>query len=265
MLNILKPGQEFPQEFPQGTVILVDKPLAWTSFDVVNKVRIALSRKLNKKKVKVGHAGTLDPLATGLLILCIGDYTKRIESFQEMSKTYTGTITLGATTDSYDLEKPVSATFPFAHIHDDLVQKTCQQFTGPIQQIPPVFSAIKIDGKRVYKHARTGETVEMEPRVVQIHRFTASPLRPASGRVKTATQVNDRGVPIMMHPDYEEGIQFDFEVECGKGTYIRSLAFDFGRTLDSGAYLSVLTRTKTGGFSLDDAWSMEELVPWIMG
>jgi tRNA pseudouridine55 synthase len=250
----------FPDPFPKGAVILVDKPLGWTSFDVVNKLRHHLKKRLGNKKLKVGHAGTLDPLATGLLVICVGDYTKRIDEFQAMPKAYTGTFTLGATTASYDLEKPVDATFPLQHLNDALLQTVKHQFIGAIQQIPPMYSAVKVDGKRMYKNARTGEVVALEPRDVQIDAFEIHPLRPVPNPVAEHRIVSDKGAQIHLYPDFAEGLQAEFEVHCGKGTYIRSLAYDVGQAAGSGAYLSGLRRTQSGGFFVDDAWSLEELV-----
>jgi tRNA pseudouridine55 synthase len=244
-------------------LLLVDKPLAWTSFDVVNKLRFHLSRRLGIKKIKIGHAGTLDPLATGLLLICVGDYTKRIESLQGMSKTYTGTITFGATTPSFDLEKAINATFPTAHLTDALLQETLPQFTGEIQQLPPVFSAVKVDGKRLYKNARTGEEVEVPWRTVSIARFEAGPLHPAQNNRTEVLKSTDKKSPILLHPDYADGLQSDFLVECGKGTYIRSLANDLGQAMGSGAYLSSLRRTASGAFSVSDAWNVSQLTEWI--
>jgi tRNA pseudouridine55 synthase len=250
----------FPDPFPKGAVILVDKPLGWTSFDVVNKLRHKLKQRLGNKKLKVGHAGTLDPLATGLLVICVGDYTKRIDEFQAMPKAYTGTFTFGATTASYDLEKPVDTTFPLQHLNDALLETVKHQFIGAIQQIPPMYSAVKVDGKRMYKNARTGEVVALEPRDVQIDAFEIMPLRRVPNPVEEHRIVSAKGAQIHLYPNFSEGLQADFEVHCGKGTYIRSLAYDVGQAANSGAYLSALRRTKTGGFSVDDAWSLEALV-----
>ena len=245
---------------------MVDKPFGWTSFDVVNKIRYALSRRLGVKKPKIGHAGTLDPLATGLLILCVGEYTKKIEEFQAMPKEYTGVITFGATTPSFDLEKDMDATYPTAHLTNELMQHVKQQFTGVIRQIPPVFSAVKVDGRRLYKNARTGEEVELPERPVHIESFEISALRSVPPPVhRLPSAVSNKGAAIMLHPDYREGLQIDFRVVCSKGTYIRSLAHDLGQAAGSGAYLSSLRRTGTGGFSVEDAWEVEALVEWIRG
>ncbi len=220
--------------FADGKVLLVDKPLRWTSFDVVRKIRNAIK----PLKVKVGHAGTLDPLATGLLIICTGKFTKRIDEYQAQEKTYTGTITLGATTPSYDLEQEIDQRFDLSGITDAQILETAQSFIGEIEQIPPAHSAIKIDGERVYEKARRGETVTVKPRKVHIHEFEI-------------TRID------MPH--------IAFRVVCSKGTYIRSLASDFGKALDNGAHLSQLRRTKIGDFSVADAWQVPDLVKRIKG
>lgn len=219
------------EEFKEGQVLLFDKPLNWTSFQLVNKARWLIRKTYNIKKIKVGHAGTLDPLATGLLIICTGKFTKRIEEFMGQEKEYTGTFVLGSTTPSYDLETSVDATFSTSHITEDLIHKTTEKFTGSIQQKPPVFSALKKEGKRLYEFARAGEEVEIPTREVHISSFKI--IRIALPEV-------------------------DFEVRCSKGTYIRSLANDFGKALDSGAHLSALRRTQIGDYKVDDAITLEE-------
>ncbi len=219
--------------FKNGQVLLIDKPLEWTSFQVVNKIRWQIKQQFNLKKIKVGHAGTLDPLATGLLILCTGKFTKKINEFQAQQKEYTGTFTLGGTTPSYDLETEIDKTYPTKHINNQLIQEVTQQFTGDIEQKPPIFSAIKKDGKRLYEHARAGETVEIESRKVTIYTFEI-------------TKIN---VP-----------KIDFKISCSKGTYIRSIAHDFGLALNSGAHLSALRRTKIGDFSVQNSQSIEEFI-----
>jgi tRNA pseudouridine55 synthase len=214
------------EDYLEGQILLIDKPLKWSSFQAVNKLKYILKRQYDlPKKFKIGHAGTLDPLATGLLIVCTGKFTKRITEIQGQVKEYTGTFTIGATTPSYDLETEVDATFPTEHITKELIQKTIQQFIGEIDQKPPVFSAIKKDGKRLYEHARAGEEVEISFRKTTIHEF----------------EITRIALP-----------EIDFRVSCSKGTYIRSLAFDFGKALNSGAYLSVLRRTKIGDYSVDN-------------
>jgi tRNA pseudouridine55 synthase len=220
------------EDYLNGQILLIDKPLKWSSFQAVNKLKYILKRKYNlPKKFKIGHAGTLDPLATGLLIVCTGKFTKRITDIQAQAKEYTGTITVGATTPSYDLETEVDATFPTEHITSELIQQTVKQFLGEIDQKPPVFSAIKKDGKRLYEHARAGEEVEIAFRKTTIHEF----------------EITRITLP-----------EIDFRVKCSKGTYIRSLAFDFGKALNSGAYLSVLRRTKIGDFSVENGMTPEE-------
>ncbi len=221
------------EEFLSGQVLLIDKPLHWTSFQVVNKLRWEIRQAFNIKKIKVGHAGTLDPLATGLLVLCTGKMTKQIDTFQAQIKAYTGTFVLGSTTPSFDLETEINETFPTDHISEDLIYKTTAQFIGDIQQLPPVFSAIKKDGKRLYEFARAGEAVEIKPRSVNISEFEI-------------TNIN--------------GLNIDFRVVCSKGTYIRSLANDFGKALHSGAHLSALRRTKIGDFDVKDALSIEGFI-----
>ncbi|MXN92121.1 tRNA pseudouridine(55) synthase TruB [Flavobacterium sp. Sd200] len=215
-----------PEAFTEGQIVLLDKPLTWSSFQAVNKVKWSLKKHLGLKKIKVGHAGTLDPLATGLLIVCTGKFTKRISELQGMPKEYTGTFYLGATTPSYDLETGVNATFPTEHITEELIQATLPQFLGEIDQKPPVFSAIKKDGKRLYEHARKGEEVEIAARKTTIYEFELTRI----------------ALP-----------EIDFRVICSKGTYIRSLANDFGEALQSGAHLTALRRTKIGEFTVDNA------------
>ena len=221
------------EDFKNGQVLLIDKPLTWTSFQAVNKIRWHIKQRFNLKKIKVGHAGTLDPLATGLLIICTGKQTKEINTYQGQIKEYTGTFTLGATTPSYDLETEVNETFSIDHITEDLLKQTTQKFIGDIKQKPPIFSAIKKDGKRLYELARKGETTEIKSRTVTVSEF----------------EITKIALPNVQ-----------FRVVCSKGTYIRSLAYDFGKALDSGAHLSVLRRTKIGDFSVDNAESIEGFI-----
>ncbi len=220
-------------DYKNGQILLIDKPLKWTSFQAVNKIRWHIRQRFNIKKIKVGHAGTLDPLATGLLIICTGKQTKNINEYQGQVKEYTGTITIGATTPSYDLETEINETFPIAHITDDLIHSTTKQFMGAIQQQPPIFSAIKKDGKRLYELARKGETTEIPTREITITEF----------------EITNIELP-----------KIDFRVVCSKGTYIRSLAFDFGKALHSGAHLSTLRRTKIGEFSVEKAVSIDAFI-----
>ena len=221
------------EAYKNGQVLLIDKPLTWTSFQVVNKLRWEIRQRFNIKKIKVGHAGTLDPLATGLLIICTGKQTKQIDTYQGQVKEYTGTFTLGGTTPSYDLETEIDNTFPTAHITEELLHETTKQFIGEIQQKPPIFSAIKKDGKRLYELARKGETIEIKERTVTVSSFEITKIK----------------LP-----------EVEFRIICSKGTYIRSIAFDYGKALNSGGYLSALRRTKIGNFSVDDAFSVEEFI-----
>jgi len=221
------------EAYKNGQVLLIDKPLTWTSFQVVNKLRWEIRQRFSIKKIKVGHAGTLDPLATGLLIICTGKQTKQIDTYQGQVKEYTGTFTLGGTTQSYDLETEIDNTFPTAHITEELLHETTKQFVGEIQQKPPIFSAIKKDGKRLYELARKGETIEIKERTVTVSSFEITKIK----------------LP-----------EVEFRIICSKGTYIRSIAFDYGKALNSGGYLSALRRTKIGNFSVDDAFSVEEFI-----
>jgi tRNA pseudouridine55 synthase len=221
------------EDFKNGQVLLIDKPLEWTSFQVVNKLRWHIRKKFNIKKIKVGHAGTLDPLATGLLIICTGKFTKKIEEFQAQVKEYTGEITLGATTPSYDLETEIDKTFPTAHITPELIKEATKQFIGEIDQVPPIFSAIKKEGKRLYDIAREGGTTEIKSRKITISSFEITKI------------------------DFPK---VQFKVVCSKGTYIRSLAYDFGLALNSGAYLSALRRTKIGDFDVQNGMKIDEFI-----
>ncbi len=222
--------------FLEGEVLLLDKPLNWTSFDVVNKIRWNLKRKLGVKKIKVGHAGTLDPLATGLLILCTGKKTKTIETIQAEEKTYTGTILLGKTTPSYDLETEYNQTLPTEHITEQLMQEVCNSFWGLQDQVPPIFSAKQVDGQRAYDIARAGKEVTLKANQVTIHSFS----------------INSTRFP-----------EIDFEICCSKGTYIRSIANDFGNKLNSGGTLIALRRTKSGQFDITNALSVENMLEEI--
>lgn len=218
-------------DFEKGEIILVDKPLRWTSFDVVNKIRYATRIK------KVGHAGTLDPLATGLLIICVGKAaTKQIDTFLNDDKEYTGVFTLGATRPSYDMETEIDQHFDFSSITEAQIQQAAQQLTGTIEQTPPMYSAIKVDGKRLYESARKGVEIEVQSRPVTIFEF----------------EITQIALPNV-----------HFRIKCSKGTYIRTMAHDFGKLLNNGAYLSELRRTKSGNFSIDDAWNLDELVSTI--
>lgn len=221
------------EEFLTGQILLIDKPLHWTSFQVVNKLRWEIRRAFDIKKIKVGHAGTLDPLATGLLVICTGKMTKQIDTYQGQIKEYTGTFVLGSTTPSFDLETDIDQIFPTEHLTEERIKNATSPFIGDIQQIPPVFSAIKKDGKRLYEFARAGEDVEIKSRNVHISEFDITNI---------------------------DGMNIEFRVVCSKGTYIRSLAHDFGKSLDSGAHLSVLRRTKIGEFDVNSALSPEQFI-----
>ncbi len=220
-------------DFKNGHILLIDKPLHWTSFQVVNKLRWEIKQAFKIKKIKVGHAGTLDPLATGLLVICTGKMTKQINIFQGQPKEYTGTLVLGSTTPSFDLETEINQTFSTQHITEALIKETTKQFMGNIEQVPPVFSAIKKDGKRLYEFARVGEPVEIKPRTVNISQFEITNI---------------------------DNLHIHFRVVCSKGTYIRSLANDFGKALQSGAHLAALRRTKIGEFNLINAISIEDFI-----
>ena len=215
------------EDYQNGQVLLIDKPLNWTSFQTVNKIKYALINKVGlPKKFKIGHAGTLDPLATGLLLICTGKFTKIISELQGQAKEYTGTIYIGATTPSYDLETEIDKNFSISHINDELIHETVNQFLGEINQKPPIYSAIKKDGVRLYEHARAGEVIEIESRKTTIYEF----------------EITRIALP-----------EIDFRVVCSKGTYIRSLAFDFGKALNSGAHLTGLRRTKIGDYQVENA------------
>ncbi len=222
--------------FEEGEVLLINKPLTWTSFDVVNRLRNSLKKYLNVKKLKVGHAGTLDPLADGLLIICTGKFTKRIDEYQGQEKEYTGTFYLGATTPSFDLEQEVDQTFETSHITEAMITAAAEKFTGDILQVPPVFSAIKVDGKRAYRYARKDEELVLAARPVTIREF----------------EITRIALP-----------EVDFRISCSKGTYIRSLARDFGLALSSGAHLTALRRTRIGDFRLEDAHNLDDLIAII--
>lgn len=217
-------------DFQKGELLLIDKPLDWTSFDAVNKIR-RLAEKKTGSKLKVGHAGTLDPKATGLLLICTGGMTKQIVNLTGLGKEYTGTFFLGATTPCYDTEKPVDRTFPINHITEEMIRSAVAKFTGTIQQVPPQFSAKLIDGKRAYLSARKNREVKLDPVTVTISEF----------------EITRIALP-----------EVDFRVVCSKGTYIRALARDFGEATGSGAYLSSLRRTRIGSYSIDDAISIEQ-------
>ena len=226
-------------DFISGQILHFDKPLGWTSFQLVGKVRWLLCRAIGRKKLKVGHAGTLDPLATGVMVICTGKATKRIEELQLGRKEYTATLQLGATTPSYDLEHEIDATYPTEHITEEAVREVLTRFTGEIEQVPPVFSACKVDGKRAYDLARKGKDVELKAKRITIDELE------------------------LLRFDAET-MQMDIRVRCSKGTYIRSLARDIGEALDSGAHLTALRRTQVGNYKIDDAFpSVEAFEEWL--
>lgn len=215
------------EDYQNGQILLIDKPLHWTSFQAVNKLKYLLINKAGlPKKFKIGHAGTLDPLATGLLLVCTGKFTKIIAELQGQIKEYTGTFFIGATTPSYDLETEIDQVFSINHIDETLILETVKQFLGEIDQKPPIFSAIKKDGIRLYEHARAGETVEIASRKTTIHEF----------------EITRTALP-----------EIDFRIKCSKGTYIRSIAFDFGKAMHSGGHLIALRRTKIGDYDVENA------------
>ncbi len=219
------------EEFLEGKLLLIDKPLGWSSFQAVNSLKWAIRKKFQLKKIKIGHAGTLDPLATGLLLICTGKATKTINELQGQEKEYTGSFTLGATTPSYDLETEVDKLYPTDHITEAMIHEATSAFLGEIEQAPPVFSALKKDGKRLYEYAREGKSVEIKKRLVTITEFEITKIQ----------------LPLV-----------HFRVVCSKGTYIRSLAYDFGKELGSGAHLSTLRRTKIGDYNVNKAIAPEE-------
>ena len=214
------------KKYINGEILLINKPLGWSSFNVVKKIKYLIQKKYKIKKIKVGHSGTLDPLATGLLVICTGKATKKIQAIQDLPKVYTGEITLGATTNSYDLETEVSKTYKVNHINNDLLKKTTKKFIGELSQIPPIFSAIKMNGERLYKKARRGESIKINPRKITVFNF----------------KLTNIDMP-----------KIKFEINCSKGTYIRSIANDFGKELNSGGYLSKLRREAIGGYHVSES------------
>ena len=258
----------------QGVVIPVDKPLQWTSFQAVNKIKAAIRRIYGLKKFKIGHAGTLDPLASGLLLVCVGKATKSIDQLQSGTKVYTGTMVLGATTPCYDLERPIDSYYPFAHITPDLLQAVVPQFIGTVQQVPPIFSAVKINGQRAYQYARQTEAdtdaPAPTPKPVQIYSFEITAFRPGNPDVQPlplqqpdladAHHLYDH--PLGSVPQHLP--QIDFHIRCGKGTYIRSIARDLGLALDSGAFLSALRREQVGDFHIADAVGLDDVEAFLM-
>jgi tRNA pseudouridine55 synthase len=226
------------EDFQNGKVLLIDKPINWTSFDAVNFIRSFLKKVYHLNKLKVGHAGTLDPLATGLLIICTGRMTKEIDNYQGMDKVYVGTMHLGATTPSYDLETAIDERFDTSYLSTDLLHETAKEFIGEIEQVPPAYSAVKIKGERAFTLARKKEEVKLKARKVNILKF----------------ELFNNNIP-----------EIDFLVECSKGTYIRSLVHDFGKKMHNGAYLSSLRRTQIGNFNVSDAFTIESFKNEVLG
>lgn len=224
------------EDFQNGKVLLLDKPLEWTSFQMVNKIRWIIKKQFGIKKIKVGHAGTLDPLASGLLIICTGKFTKKIDEFQAQEKEYTGAFTLGATTPSYDLETEPDQFFDISNISEAQIIEASKKFIGTVQQQPPIFSALKKEGKKLYEFARKGQEVDIPFRDITISEF----------------EITRIDLP-----------EIDFRVVCSKGTYIRSLAHDFGKALENGAHLSALRRTRIGDFSVENAIAIEDFQAWF--
>ena len=221
--------QTTAEKFLEGQMLLIEKPIGWSSFDVVKKIKYLIRKRHNLKKIKVGHAGTLDPLASGLLIICTGKFTKKISEIQDKRKIYTGIITLGGTTPSFDLETEIEKNYKTDHITENLINKTTKKFLGEINQVPPIFSALKKDGERLYEKARRGEKIKINSRKVTIYKFESK----------------------LLHK-----VNVHFKIECSKGTYIRSIANDLGAALNCGGYLSKLCRTNIGEFSLSNAMSI---------
>lgn len=265
-------------DFQAGEILYIDKPYRWTSFDVVNKVRWLLCKSLGTKKLKVGHAGTLDPLATGVMIVCTGRATKRIDELQAHTKEYIATLRLGATTPSFDLEHEIDAYYPTEHITREHVETVLQQFLGRIEQIPPAYSAVKVNGKRAYDLARKEKEVDLKPKVLvidEIELLAFKPLSACTGTPLPAGGVEEKQVPrtdmrnkaFLTSPatpsDTEQYPFITIRVVCSKGTYIRALARDIGAALGSGAHLTALRRTRVGDVSADDCISMEDFPHWL--
>jgi len=236
LIKVPQLDQINPKDFREGVLMAINKPLQWTSFDVVNKIKVAAKYKWGIPKIKIGHAGTLDPLASGLLLICSGRMTKEIEQYQAAVKTYEGEFMLGSSTPSFDLETDILERYPVDHITDDMIAAAVKTFLGKSDQVPPVYSAVKKDGKRLYDYARRGKTITPESRKIEIYEFEA----------------DSSCFPLV-----------SFRVVCSKGTYIRSLASDFGKSLGSGAYLHKLIRTGIGDFSLDQSWELDDFLEQI--
>lgn len=249
-----------------GLVIAIDKPRQWSSFQVVNKLKWHIKHEFGLKKFKIGHAGTLDPLASGLLLVCVGAATKQIDVLQSGRKLYTGTMVLGATTPCYDLERPIDHYYPYSHITADKLQEACQRFVGPLEQVPPMFSAVKIGGQRAYVSARDGQPVAIEPKTVVIDSIKVTAFRSGDGSMlPPLNETDSQDAPSRNLYKDPLGVvpsalpQFDFSIACGKGTYIRSIARDLGEALGSGAFLSALRREQIGEYTLRDAIGIDDI------
>ena len=272
------------EELLEGVVLPIDKPRQWTSFQAVGKVRAVIRNHYGIKKFKIGHAGTLDPLATGLLLVCVGKATKRIDELQSGEKVYSGTMVLGATTPCFDLERPIDHYYPFAHITTQLISDTLPQFTGNIQQVPPMFSAVKINGQRAYQYARQGNTSDESvsaadtplptPKEVHVAQFEITDFRPGDPdrQVTDAELEATASVPTELHHLYNNPLgvvpdhlpQLDFRIRCGKGTYIRSIARDLGLALDSGAFLASLRREQIGNYTISQAIAPDQVEQFLL-
>lgn len=262
-------------DFQAGEILFIDKPYRWTSFDVVNKVRWLLCKRLGTKKLKVGHAGTLDPLATGVMIVCTGRATKRIDELQAHTKEYVATLRLGATTPSFDLEHPIDAYYPTGHITRELIETTLQQFLGRIEQIPPAYSAVKVDGKRAYDLARKEKDVELKPKILVIDEIELLDYRPTPEGSPITLPAKEESMPrtgmrrkaFLTSPavpdDSVDYPSITLRIVCSKGTYIRALARDIGQALGSGAHLTALRRTRIGNVRIDDCLSMLDFPQWL--
>lgn len=256
------------EELKNGVVLAVDKPRQWSSFQVVNKLKWHIRREFGLKSVKIGHAGTLDPLASGLLLVCVGKATKQIEQLQQGDKTYTGTMVLGATTPCFDLERPVDFRYPFAHLSLSLIEEVVRNhFLGIVSQIPPQFSAVKVNGSRAYVSARDGQVADIEPKLVHIYDFQITDFRMGNKALSPSEKVAVEGAEIEGKELYRNPLgeipaelpQLDFCIRCGKGTYIRSIARDLGDFLNCGAFLSALRREQIGDFSICQALSPDDI------
>lgn len=249
-----------------GEILLFNKPYRWTSFNVVAKVRGELSHRLGVKKLKVGHAGTLDPLATGVLIICTGKSTKRIDELQAHTKEYVATLKLGATTPSFDMETAEDATYPTEHITRQLVEEKLKSFIGRIEQVPPAFSAVKVDGKRAFKYARQGEDVKLKAKVLVIDELEILHFGQVTNEGNEAEQADERErIKYQSDNLSDSHLSLTLRVVCSKGTYIRALARDIGEALGSGAYLTGLVRTRIGEYKIQDCMEIEQFPQWLDG